>query len=222
MALINTRAEWRWCRRCGPSSQPARHHHQVPVSGIVRAPFRLSEGRKGKIRERRRCQQTPESQQIPQTPPPRPPPTAAHQRTAPLSDVPTTLTPAPYTPPALPAARAPPAQLFPAPAQRTQPPRSVISPPHRQPNRSDRPPAPPADLAGDPENPPQARPCIPSPWHTPRNRPRTPTAALTGLQVATAPQRPSCCAGPPPPRLSSRASAHRPPTPAVARHSAAL
>ena len=55
-----------------------------------------------------------------------PTPTAAHQRTAPLSNGAETLTPAPPTPPALPAARAPPAQLFLAPARRTQPPRSVI------------------------------------------------------------------------------------------------
>ena len=65
-------------------------------------------------------------------------------------------------------------------------------------------------MAGDPGNPPQSRPCIPSPRHTPQNRPRTPTAALTGLQVAPAPQSPSCCAGRPPPALLSRASAKAP------------
>ena len=65
-------------------------------------------------------------------------------------------------------------------------------------------------MAGDPENPPQSYPCIPSPRHTPQNRPHTPTAALTGLQAAPAPQRPSCCAGRPPPRLLSRASAKAP------------
>ena len=42
-------------------------------------------------------------------------------------------------------------------------------------------------MAGDPQNPLQSRPCIPSPRHAPQNRLCTPTAALTGLQVATAP-----------------------------------
>jgi hypothetical protein len=65
-------------------------------------------------------------------------------------------------------------------------------------------------MAGDPENPPQSCPCTPSLRHTPRNRPRTPTAALTGLHAARAPQRPSCCAGRPQTRLLSRASAKAP------------
>ena len=65
-------------------------------------------------------------------------------------------------------------------------------------------------MAGDPENLLQARPCIPLPKPTPQNRPRTPPAAHTGLQAARAPQRPSCCAGRPPPRLLSRASAKAP------------
>ena len=65
-------------------------------------------------------------------------------------------------------------------------------------------------MAGDPQNPLQSRPCIPSPRRTPQNRPHTPTAALTWLQAARAPQRPSCCAGRPPPRLLSRASAKAP------------
>eukprot|EP01043_Picozoa_sp_COSAG02_P074845 COSAG02_NODE_15165_length_1196_cov_0.951774_1_plen_258_part_10 len=123
------------------------------------------------------------------------------------SRVPTTLTPAPPTPTALPAARAPPAQLFPAPAQRTQPPWSVVSEAHTHPNRTDHPPSPPSGMAGDSKNSLQARPCIPLPRLTPRNRPRTPPAARTGLQAARAPRRPSCCAEPPPLPILSRASA---------------
>ena len=64
-----------------------------------------------------------------------------------------------------------------------------------------------SNMAGDPENRLQTRAHIPSPRHTPQNRPRTPTAALTGLQAGAAPRRPPCCAEPPPSPLSSRASA---------------
>ena len=73
-------------------------------------------------------------------------------------------------------------------------------------------------MADDPENPPQSHPCIPSPRHTPHNRPHTPTAALTGLQAARAPQTP-------PPRTSLAATTfaprvhHGPVPPHPARHS---
>jgi hypothetical protein len=79
-------------------------------------------------------------------------------------------------------------------------------------------------MAGDPENPPQSYPCIPSPRHTPQNRPHTPTAALTGLQTARAPQAPPrriarrhhvCPARPPRARATASGASQRAPTPSA-------